>query len=243
MTIYYESDYLCHWNSSKQRQNHKYFARIRLGNNRYRYFYSQAEYDAFKGNNRVKATSREKDFARNNWTGVEKALIIGSTVLGGSKGAMKTANTLNERRALRNFKAGLNSQRRTVEGYRKLASKHQNTLSDIELTDKANRMQAAINKKQKVYDRRKKAYDKTLIGMADKAISTIASIPERAKSLVSKLSKTPVREIVANNPVTKLGKSIIGKLFGKKEEKRTVPQQQSVDKDLRVNGINIKIRR
>lgn len=48
---YYKSNFLMH--DSGERKNHKYIAKVKTKNSdRYRYFYSQSEYDAFLQNNR-----------------------------------------------------------------------------------------------------------------------------------------------------------------------------------------------
>lgn len=52
-TLFYETDHLdelYHWNpfKGKEKKEHKYVARVELGNGKYRYFYSQAEYMAYK---------------------------------------------------------------------------------------------------------------------------------------------------------------------------------------------------
>lgn len=239
MNIYYETDYgdeLFHWGFGSKRQNHKYIERIPIGKNRYRYFYTQAELEAYKAG-KVRKTSIEKSNVANNWTSGERAALIATNIIAGGRATEKVADDLRTRRVLKSEKTQLDVMISREKDYRERGEKTR----DFELINKANRLLKNINDYEKRHNAKQKKYDKTFVGKADKLISTIGSIPAKAKSVVSKLSKISVKEAITNNPVTKLGRSVLSKILGKKEPER-VPET-TTDKDLTVNGVKIKIRR
>lgn len=221
-------------------KSHKYFERIQLGNNKYRYFYSRGEYESYLKNKRSGEISRQKENEHTTWTDRERAGIIGAAVIGGSKAAKKVANDLIERRQLKYEDQRLEIMRSRANDYIKRGAENH----DYSLIDRGRKTQQQVGVIQKNVNERRRKYEKTLVGKLDKAISTIKSVPEKAKKIVSSASKTVVKAI-ADNPVTKLGKSILGGLFGKKDTKKEESNQQSktAEKDLTVNGIKIKIRR
>ncbi len=204
----FEENYLAHWGLKKgeKRQNHKYVERVEIGNGKYLYFYTWAQYKAYMKNKgkQIEGAGEKATSAVNDLKNKTKASLTKQNV-------SKTVS--NGKSMLNNF-LGASKTKLTKDNANKVINNGQNAIDRLlERASKAQQNSKAINT---FLDKAKKAQEKAQ-PQIDKALNKAKEVQEKTQSKIEDAGKK-LQSKVENSKAAKKAKEIAEKVQKKFED-------------------------